>query len=246
MIYEENRNIQEQLPEQMPPQNDYVMGGFSDKIMGMDNMTPRQEEFGGMQNHLPNQIMGAPGTDYPVQNVDQQMNVMMPQGQQGQQGYMVPQGVQHNPFAAEQFQGVNVPDTPIQFGGGMAEQLLNDNEVPKIFKNKYWYVFHKDNVLTFLDEQRKQSKMLNIDINKIDILNAMPYYDYTFEQELEFGVIRNIFETKLDRALGLKGGNVKNERIILQSQFQENRQINETGEQGMGRESFFKRLLGRR
>ena len=79
------------------------------------------------------------------------------------------------------------------------------------------------------------------------MLNAMPYYDYTFDKELEFGVMRNVFETKLDRALGMKGGNVKNERIMLQSQFQENRQITE-GNMNTGaiKEGFFKRLLGRR
>ena len=79
------------------------------------------------------------------------------------------------------------------------------------------------------------------------MLNAMPYYDYTFEKELEFGVVRNVFETKLDRALGMKGGGVKNERIMLQSQFQENRQINEGGgDSNIIKEGFFKRLLGRR
>lgn len=224
----------EQMQGQMqPPQNEFVMGGFSDKIMGMENMTPKQDEYGSMSNHMPNQIMGAPGTE--GQNVDQQMNVIVPQG-----------GPPQNPFANEQYNNVNLPDAPIQFGGGMAEQLLNDNEVPKEFKKKYWYIFHKDNILTFLDENRKASKLLNIDINKIDILNAMPYYDYDFNMETEFGVMRNIFETKLDRALGFKGGGNKNERIILQSQFSENRNINETGEQSMAKEGFFKRLLGRR
>jgi len=150
-----------------------------------------------------------------------------------------------NPFA--NYGNVALPDTPISFGNGMAESLLNDNEVPEDIRKANWHVFHKDNVLTFLDIDRKAIKMLNFDIMKIDMLNAMPYYDYTFEKELEFGVVRNVFETKLDRALGMKGGGVKNERIMLQSQFQENRQINEGGgDSNIIKEGFFKRLLGRR
>jgi len=152
---------------------------------------------------------------------------------------------QDNPFAAEQYRNVGVPNVPLQYGGGMAETLLNDNVVPEAIKEKYWFVFHSDNVLTFLDEDRKRSKMLNFDIAKIDILNSMPYYDYTFEREFEFGVLRNVFETKLDRALGFKGA-IKNERIVLQSQFTEQKQISEHGTDGQIREGFFKRLLGRK
>lgn len=153
---------------------------------------------------------------------------------------------EQNPFAVSQYGG-GMPDAPISYGGGMAEQLLNDNEVPEKLRIKFWNVFHKDNTLTFLDEKRKMSKLLNFDIMKIDMLNAMPYYDYTFEKELEFGIMRGVYETKLDRALGIKGGNIKNERTMLQSQFHETRQINE-GNMGQGniKEGFFKRLLGRR
>ncbi len=150
-----------------------------------------------------------------------------------------------NPFAMEQYQNVGMPDIPVSYGGGMVDSLLNDNEVPEEVKKKFWYVFHKDNVLTFLDEERKRSKLMNFDIAKIDILNSIPYYDYTFEKELEFGILRNVFETKLDRALGFKGTNVKNERIMLQSQFTEQRQISEN-DSGLVREGFFRRLLGRR
>ena len=153
---------------------------------------------------------------------------------------------QDDPFAATQYNDVNMPDQPISYGGGMAEQLLNDNEVPDDIKLKFWNIFHKDNVLTFLDEKRKESKLLNFDIMKIDMLNAMPYYDYDFDKEMQFNILRNVYETKLDRALGFKGGNIKNERIILQSQFSEQRQINETGNDGQIREGFFKRLLKRR
>jgi len=150
-----------------------------------------------------------------------------------------------NPFVSGQYRNVQMPDVPISYGGGMADSLLNDSEVPEDIRKQFWYVFHKDNTLTFLDEPRKQSKMLNFDIMKIDFLNSIPYYDYDFDIEMEFGVLRNVFETKLDRALGVKGGNIKNERLVLQSQFSENRNINEN-DQGMVKEGFFKRLLGRR
>jgi len=150
-----------------------------------------------------------------------------------------------DPFAMSPFNNVRLPDAPISFGGGMAEQMLNDNEVPEVIREKYWYVFHKDNILTFLDEKRKENKLLNFDITKIDVLNSMPYYDYNFERELEFGVLRNVFETKLDRALGATGQNIKNERVMLQSSFTEQRNINEQ-DGGMIKEGFFKRLLGRR
>jgi len=150
-----------------------------------------------------------------------------------------------DPFAMQKYNNVAFPDTPIQYGGGITESLLNDNEVPERIRQKFWFVFHKDNTLTFLDEERKRSKLLNFDIAKIDILNTMPYYDYTFEEELGFTVLRNVFETKLDRALGFKGTAQKNERIVLQSQFSENRQINDN-EGSQIREGFFKRLLGRR
>jgi hypothetical protein len=151
-----------------------------------------------------------------------------------------------NPFEGHQM-GQAIPDTPITFGNGMAESLLNDNEVPKEKKVKWWPVFHKDNTLTFLDEERKKSKLLNFDIMKIDMLNDTAYYDYTFKDELEFNVMRNVFETKLDRALGSTKQGTKNERTVLQSQFSENRNINDNNvDSGPVREGFFKRLLGRR
>jgi len=168
---------------------------------------------------------------------------MIPQNQMLQQQAGMSQA---NPFAGGQYQGLMMPDVPISYGGGMVDSLLNDNEVPKEIRKKHWHIFHKDNVLTFLDEDRKQSKLNNIDIMKIDILNAMPYYDYTFEKELEFNKLRNVYETKLDRALGFKGQDTKNERTVLQSQFTEMRQISESGGGGMIKEGFFKRLLGRR
>jgi len=142
----------------------------------------------------------------------------------------------------------NIPDVPIQQPTSMAEQLLSNDEVPEDLKDKYWWVFHKDLTLGFLDNDRKKMKLLNFDIAKIDDLFCTDYYDFDFEKELETNIMRGTFENKLDRALGIKGANVKNERIIMQSQFSENKQISEFGNNnnGIQRESFFKRLLGRR
>lgn len=153
-----------------------------------------------------------------------------------------------NPFNAPQYQNVNTPDTPMSYGGGMAEMLLSDADVPEILRKKYWFVFNRDNVLTFLDEKRKRHKMMAFDVAAIDMMNAMnSFEDYNFEQELQFGLIRNALDVKLDRAVGFKGTGVKNERITLQSQFSEARQINEMdNSQGPIREGFFRRLLGRR
>ena len=189
-----------------------------------------------------------------AQNVPQGLPQQLPQGMTGNMPQGIPQEQQQmpvepqgqDPFAMSQFGDSGMSDAPINYGGGMADFLLNDNEVPEDIKKKYWSVFHKDNVLTFLDEERKTSKLLNFDIMKIDILNSMPYYDYTFKEELLFDTLRGVYETKLDRALGFKGQNMKNERIILQSQFSEQRQISEMGNGGMVKEGFFKRLLGRR
>lgn len=151
-----------------------------------------------------------------------------------------------NPFETMPYQHIGIPDMPIQGTNSMTDVLLGDGDVPENIRKKYWFIFNKDNVLTFLDEERKRSKLLNFDIIRIDILNSMPYYEYNFDFEMDWDILKNSFETKLDRSLGFKGGNVKNERIILQSQFSEQRQISEIGHEGNVREGFFKRLLGRR
>jgi len=168
--------------------------------------------------------------NYGQENVPQESNV----------------AIQDNPFNDKRYQEINLPDAPLTYGSSMVDSLLNNNEVPDEVKKKFWFIFHKDNVLTFLDETRQQKKLNSFDIVKIDMLNSTPYYDYTFEKELEFNVLRNILETKLDRARGVQGGNIKNERIMLQSQFSENRQISEHDTTGPIKEGFFKRLLGRR
>jgi len=58
--------------------------------------------------------------------------------------------------------------------------------------------------------------------------------------------MRNAFETKLNRSQGINES-IKNERIIQQSQFSENRHISqqENGDDS-AREGFLKRLLKKR
>ena len=149
-----------------------------------------------------------------------------------------------NPFQNPQFNNT-LPDIPIHDpGAAMLNALLNDDTVPDKIREEFWWVFHRDNVLTFLDEKRKMSKMLNFDILKIDTLNATPYYDYTFEQESKWNAARQMFEVKLDRALGMNG---KNERLTIPLTVQENITRTEgAGEGGAVRESFLKRMLNRR
>lgn len=157
------------------------------------------------------------------------------------------QNAENNPFNAPQYQNLSTPDVPVNYGGGMADALLSDNDVPEVLRKKYWWIFNKDNVLTFLDEQRKQNKLMSFDIAVIDMMNSMDSFDdYTFDSELQYNLMRNALEVKLDRAVGFRGSNMKNERVILQSQFSEARQISEDGNSGNVREGFFKRLLGRR
>ena len=152
-----------------------------------------------------------------------------------------------NPFNAPQYQDVQSPDAPIQYNGGMAEMLLSNNDVPETLRKKYWWIFNKDNVLTFLDTERKEKKMMAFDIAIIDHMNSMDTFnDYSFESESQFNLMRYALDVKLDRAVGFNGSNMKNERVILQSQFAENRQISEVGQGQQQKEGFFKRLLGRR
>ena len=83
------------------------------------------------------------------------------------------------------------------------------------------------------------------DITKIDTLNSIPYYDYTFDAEMQWGILRGVYDTKLNRSLGFKGNNIKNERILLQSQFTEQRNINEENRND-NKGGFLSRLLGRK
>jgi len=179
-------------------------------------------------------------TDYKIKSEIQEKK-------QEEQGEMMPaqEQMMADPFNYSQFKNARLPDNPIAYGNSMADSLLNDNEVPEKIKDEFWWVFHKDNTLTFIDTDRKVSKMLSFDIAMIDLLNTMPYYDYDFKIELEKTVLRNVFETKLDRAMGFEKNTTKNERIILQSQFSEQRNINENNE-SQTRGGFFRKLFGRK
>lgn len=129
----------------------------------------------------------------------------------------------------------------------MLTALHDDSAVNKKLKNQFFWVFARDNALTFLDEDRKQSKMITFDILKIDSLNATPWYDYDFDEELKWNIMRNAFETKLDRSLGTTNSQQKNERTVEQSQFTETRQISQHEDpMSYQREGFIKRLLSRR
>jgi len=179
---------------------------------------------------------------------DTPMGLTVPDEQQlREQQEQAMQREAENPFNLEQYRSMQKNDAPINYGGGMAEMLLSDAAVPEHFRKKYWWVFNRDNVLTFLDEGRKSAKMMSFDIAIIDTMNSMDSFDdYTFASELQYGLIRNALDVKLDRATGVKGTGTKNERIILQSQFSEARQISESGDTDAVKSGFFKRLLGRR
>lgn len=169
--------------------------------------------------------------------------------------YRQPQQQRQQPvqqYPTDPFAGINPnelpPNMPMQGeGAAMISELLSDDHVSKRLRKDFFWVFGRDNALTFLDDDRKHDKMISFDILKIDTLNNTPYYSYTFEDELKWGIMRNIFDTKLDRARGFDGSATKNERIIQQSQFSENRNIQQADMgDSLKRESFIKRLLGRR
>jgi len=189
------------------------------------------------------------GPDFKPQHVDMHEAKIKAQANESQaeraeENLPATQG--ENPFDAMNYgQFQRTPDVPISMGNNMAEALLSDDNVPEDIRERYWFVFHRDNVLTFLDENRKKQKLLNMDILKIDMLNSTPYYDYDFGKEYELGLLRNVFETKLDRALGTTS-NVKNERTVLQSQFTEQKNISEVSQNEVSTTGFFKKLLGRR
>lgn len=162
-----------------------------------------------------------------------------------QQNQMPPQ--QHNLYDPSLLPRSMPSNMPIMDrGGAMIDALLDDNNVKESKRKKFFFVFGRDNSLTFLDNDSMASKMMAFDITKIDMLNSTPYYDYTFEEEFEWNVMRNIFETKLNRSKGIVE-TIKNERIIQQSQFSENRDIQAQEDiGGEAREGFLKRLLKKR
>lgn len=152
--------------------------------------------------------------------------------------------MQGNPFGG--FDTISGADAPIPINGGFVQQLLSDDDVPEEVRKKYWWVFKKDNSLGFLDDNRFNMHMLNFDISRIDTMFCMSRDEYDFSTEAEFNIIRNMFETKLNRARGSNQTNIKNERIMLQSQFHEQRHIQGDAENSDIKSGFFKRLLSRR
>lgn len=127
----------------------------------------------------------------------------------------------------------------------MMNSLMSDKNIPKDVLQKYWWVFAKDVVLTFLDKERKKEKMLAFDISRIDYLSTLPYYDYNFETEQELNNIRNIYDIKLDRALGTEKASQVNERIAQKSQFNESRQFMSDGSSNSVKGGFLSRILKR-
>ena len=186
----------------------------------------------------------------PIQNppspFDQQKQLMQAPDANSMMTMQQQQQIQDlpNPFQNPQFQN-SLPDIPIaDTGAAMLNALLSDETVPADVRKEFWYVFHRDNTLTFLDELRKSSKLLSFDILKIDSLNATPYYDYTFEKEVKWTAARQMFETKLDRALGNKKG--QNERTVIPMTVSENITRMEDNTTGQSKEGFLKRMLNRK
>lgn len=162
-----------------------------------------------------------------------------------QQPIQPPMPIQ-DPFYG-QFSGPSfLPQLPVgNSQSQMIAELLNDDNVPEEIRREFYWVFSRDNSLTFLDEDRKQMKMMSFDISKIDTMNSTGYFDFDFDSEKKFSIMRNALDTKLDRSLGLKG-EIKNERTVQQSQFNESRNFSTAQSQDMQRAGFLQRLTGRR
>lgn len=139
----------------------------------------------------------------------------------------------------------NVPDVPIQgTSNEILQTLLSTDTIPKETKEKFWMVAMNDVVLSFQDEKSKKEKMMDYDIMKLEKLKSINYGDYDFKVEEEFGVMRSVLDTRLDRSKGFKEG-TKNERILQQSQFTEQKIIQEAKmERRNGAGGFFAGLLG--
>lgn len=152
---------------------------------------------------------------------------------------------QDNPFELAQYKNLNIPDEPIVLGRNMVDSMINNDEVDDDVKRDNWWIFHKDNVLGFMDTERKQSKLLNFDIIKLDKLSTMKRRDYKFSTEVEFDIMRHVLETKLDRAVGISSSaNTMNERKSLISMFSETKTVTEN-DNSLVREGFLKKLIGK-
>jgi len=151
-----------------------------------------------------------------------------------------------NPFEVQKYKDVDVPDEPLVAGYNMIDAMINNDEVPEDIRIKHWWIFTKDNVLGFLDNERKESKLLNFDIIKLDSLTTMRRKAYTFDVEVDFQKLRNVFETKLDRSVGSANASTNmNERKSLISQISENRSVTDS-DTSMVKDSFIKKLLRRK
>lgn len=150
-----------------------------------------------------------------------------------------------NPFPNDIGHGVTNENFPISEENQMLNTLLEDKNIPLDKRKKFFWIFNKDNVLTFLDEKRKKSKMLSFDIIKLDSIMNEGFYEYDFETEKEFNEMRLIFETRLDRSLGTNSSAQLNERIVQKSQFAENRNfMSDTSNSVKGK--FLNRIIGGR
>lgn len=149
-----------------------------------------------------------------------------------------------NPFPQGMMSEISLDNYPMSEENQMLKSLLEDNNVPKDKKSKFWWIFSKDHVLGFLDAERKKNKLLSFDIIKLDEIMNLGYYEYDFETEKNYNQMRLIFDTRLDRALGTDKSNQLNERIIEKSQFSENRSfVSENNNTVKGK--MFNRLIGR-
>jgi hypothetical protein len=150
-----------------------------------------------------------------------------------------------NPFPQDLQNQNQIAENPfISEENQMLNSLIQDKSIPKELAKKYWFVFAKDNKLTFLDKERKKNKLLAFDILKLDEMMNQGYYEYNFNNEKEFNEIRLIFDTILDRSLGTSSTQQLNERIIQKSQFAESRSFVSDSNQSV-KGKFFQRLIGR-
>jgi len=140
------------------------------------------------------------------------------------------------------------PDVPAPRGmGEMFTQLVSNDDYGEDLQKDYPWIFNRDNVLTFVDDNIKQGKMLGFEILKIDNMMREPYMEFTFTKERDWSVLHHIFETKIDRSMGFKQNERVNERVLQQSMFHEQRQVMRDETQNGGqRDNFLKRILGRK
>lgn len=162
---------------------------------------------------------------------------------------VAPQQQGPTPFDDERGAGGNyMPNVPLPVDNSqMLRELIANHEYGDEAQENFAWVFNRDNVLGFVDEDRKQAMMLSFDILAIDHLNALPYRDFDWNMTKRWGESRHIFETKINRAMGFKHNERMNERIAQISQMQESRQVMRDDTQAGGnRDNFIKRLIGRR